>query len=380
MTIETYPITQVIIQTTTFCNLDCNYCYIPSEQRSFKNKMSVEVAIKALQWVFESGRAASKIGIRFHAGEPMSVGLEFYQKLIPEIRKITPPEITVGYSIQTNGIFVNEQWCDFFKTENVRVGLSLDGPEFLHNQNRVTRQGKATHHLVMRAVELFHKNKVEFDVIAVITPKTVQYPNEFYHFFAENQVKLVGLNIEETEGANQSQISEKEIFLQQYNHFIKHLYKLQKDGSVIIREIEDISNAILFGNGYRKSLMAIPFSIVSIDYQGNISTFSPELLGNVHKKYGDFTFGNIYKNSINDILKLPKFVQTKKDIETGVQMCQKYCDYFFLCGGGSPSNKLYENGSFESTETLYCQARIKTVVDVVLENIEFELQQKPKSI
>jgi uncharacterized protein len=59
-----------------------------------------------------------------------------------------------------------------------------------------------------------------------------------------------------------------------------------------------------------------------------------------------------------------------KDINAGVELCKKKCEYFHVCGGGAPSNKLYENGSFNSTETLYCKFSIQQPIDIVLSYLE----------
>jgi uncharacterized protein len=50
----------------------------------------------------------------------------------------------------------------------------------------------------------------------------------------------------------------------------------------------------------------------------------------------------------------------------GISRCKKTCRYFAVCGGGSPANKFYENGSFNSTETLKCRLQIQTLTDLIL--------------
>lgn len=57
-------------------------------------------------------------------------------------------------------------------------------------------------------------------------------------------------------------------------------------------------------------------------------------------------------------------------IEEGIELCRKECEYFPVCGGGTPSNKLFENGTFASSETLYCRLTKKITTDFVLSTIE----------
>ena len=59
--------------------------------------------------------------------------------------------------------------------------------------------------------------------------------------------------------------------------------------------------------------------------------------------------------------------------EEAVHRCRQRCEYFGLCGGGAGSNKSWEQGTFNCTETQACRYRIKAVADVVLAGMEQEL-------
>ena len=113
-----------------------------------------------------------------------------------------------------------------------------------------------------------------------------------------------------------------------------------------------------------------PFAIVSVDWRGNLSTFSPELLGLAHERYGDFTLGNVRTDSLDSIMASPHFAALRRDIAEGVEQCRRTCAYFRFCGGGAPVNKLSENGSFASTETLFCRLTRQVMLDVVLDQLQ----------
>jgi uncharacterized protein len=83
-------------------------------------------------------------------------------------------------------------------------------------------------------------------------------------------------------------------------------------------------------------------------------------------------FGNIHDNEIADVLRNPKFIAVSDEVARGQERCRTSCEYFSICLGGSPANKLFENGSFDSTETLFCRLSKKAVIDVVLEKMERE--------
>ena len=147
-----------------------------------------------------------------------------------------------------------------------------------------------------------------------------------------------------------------------------------------IREIHEFNGSLLHDNLNRNSnlsgQMITPLAILSIDYKGNFSTFSPELLGMKDHNYEDFIFGNVHKNDFRSIEFNPKFKKVFEDIKKGVNSCHKSCEYFSLCGGGAPSNKLYENGTFNSTETKFCLFTKKILTEVFLDEIETGLKIK----
>ena len=58
------------------------------------------------------------------------------------------------------------------------------------------------------------------------------------------------------------------------------------------------------------------------------------------------------------------------DINAGVETCRKECDYFSICGGGAPVNKLSENGTFASTQTSFCNLIQITPANLILTAFE----------
>lgn len=113
-----------------------------------------------------------------------------------------------------------------------------------------------------------------------------------------------------------------------------------------------------------------PFGIVSVDCLGNISTFSPELLGQRNDVYHNFTFGNVRDGPLSLVESNSAFRKLNRDIQQGVMRCRESCAYFNVCGGGAPANKYYEHGTFTATETLYCRLTKKAIIDLVLEEVE----------
>ena len=376
MNIPIGPIELLIIQGSPFCNIDCKYCYLPN--RLSKKKISVDTVEKAVRNVFADNLAKKEFSIVWHAGEPTAISIEFYEEIFQLLKKIVPEGYKVNQHIQTNATLIDQEWCDFFKRSGMIVGVSVDGPQFIHDANRLTRSGKGTFEKTMQGIHLLKQNNIEFSSIAVITALSLEYPAEIYNFFKELGPRSVGFNIDEEDGANQTSTiqSEQE---QKLRNFWSTIYdlQLQKDNYVHIREIFGF-NEMLLKTNFNKNFtpfgqMVTPLKIITIDTDGNFTTFSPELVGMKDEKYIDFNLGNVHTHGYRQSLQSEKFERMFTEIMTGIKMCSETCDYFRMCGGGAPSNKLYENKSFATTETRYCKYSRKIIIDSILERMEESL-------
>lgn len=368
--LEGGPIEQVIMQSTPLCNLNCTYCYLPAWSRSMNKHMSMETVISTFSVLSASNNLADEIDVRWHAGEPLLTPLRFYKQAFSEIRNIVARDKRISHSLQTNATLINEDWCRFFLENEIRVGISIDGPARIHDAKRVSKGGKGTFEKVMQGVKMLQEFGVPFEIIAVITLKSLSYPDELFSFFEKLNPTAVALNIEESECEHESDLINNGGFIQNYKRFFSRIYSLQKNSALRFREIEEIKNVLLYGKEDQYNLQVHPFAIATIDWEGNIYTFSPELAGMNHGKYASFSCGNVRSMSFGQIMASERFRTLSEEVKSGVEMCRKECEFFMVCGGGAPANKLYENGSFQSTETAYCKARYQIPTDIILSDLE----------
>lgn len=69
-----------------------------------------------------------EVNIAWQGGEPTIMRLDFFKRAIELVSKHCKPEQKVQYTIQTNGLLLDEEWCIFLKKHDFLVGLSIDGP------------------------------------------------------------------------------------------------------------------------------------------------------------------------------------------------------------------------------------------------------------
>lgn len=355
----------LILQPTTFCNLDCTYCYLPNRQkRSF---MAPETAAAAVRNLRDSGLLGEKLSVVWHAGEPLVAPIEFYEEALPAVSGFASDALAVRQSVQTNGTLLTAAHCELFRAHGVTVGLSLDGPAFLHDAHRRTRSGRGTHAAVMNGLRLLREHEIGFNVIAVLTDESLDHPDELYEFYAGNGVRQVGFNIDEAEGINTTSSFARPGRVERYRKFMRRLFDLYRgDGRLKVREFEEFESLLRLGRGgIGVNTQSQPFAIVNVATDGAFGTFSPELL-----EFSDYRLGNVHAELIIDALRDLRARSLFSDVAEGVERCRQTCPYFAICGGGAPSNKLAENGTVRSTETIYCRYTIQTLADLLVDAYE----------
>jgi uncharacterized protein len=361
----------VVLQPTPFCNINCKYCYLP--QRDAKTVMPLQTVTAIFKKIFATGWCSPYLTVIWHAGEPLVLPPSYYQAAFEAIEALRPPGIQLHHSIQSNGMLINHDWCDFIKKWRVGVGVSVDGPQHLHDANRVTRAGKGTFDRTIAGIRLLRRENVPFHVITVLSEKSMLAPDELLDFYVSEGIDDVCFNVEESEGTYVSGLLSSGNAAESFRHFLDRFWTLSRKSTRIqfIREIDGMIPRIFRPEQSRaENAQVEPFGMVNIDCHGNVSSFSPELLGYKSAEYNDYILGNILTESLEDMLRSPAMQALTRDISAGVEMCRKECDYFSVCGGGAPVNKLAENGSFASSRTAFCSLVQIVPTDLILQALE----------
>jgi uncharacterized protein len=360
-----------VLQPTPFCNIDCRYCYLPD--RRSKRRMSEEVLDAVFARVFEGDLVQGPFTVVWHAGEPLVLPPSWYERAFAIAAARSEGRALISHSFQTNGILIDDEWCELIRERRLHVGVSIDGPDFLHDRYRVTRRGRGTHAAVLAGIARLKRSGIPFHVITVLTRETLDYPDELFAFYREQEIGEVGFNVEEIEGPHRGSSLEGAEAEQCFRRFLARFFELtlRSEGAVRVRELDGTLAAILHGGEDRLLLTqeTAPFAIVTVDCEGNYGTFSPELLGLESPTHGDFSLGNVLRGSFADAARSERFRSLHGAIAAGIERCRAECRYYGFCGGGAPVNKLCENGGFDTTETLFCRLNRKATLDAVLDHV-----------
>ncbi len=175
------------------CNLHCAYCFYCEKKallpENKPSRMSDEV-LEVYTREYIQSQPGSSVTFEWQGGEPTLVGLVFFQRAL-EFQKKYSQGREVTNSFQTNGTLLDDRWCDFLAKNNFLVGLSLDGPEPVHDAYRVDRNGKPTSAKVLNALGLMQKHGVQVNVLATINKESSRQPVEVYRFLREQGVQFI---------------------------------------------------------------------------------------------------------------------------------------------------------------------------------------------
>jgi uncharacterized protein len=170
------------------CNLGCTYCYYLDKVDFFGKEASFRMPDEILDsYIRQHIEATTEPVITFswHGGEPMLAGLKFYRKAVALQKKYNTAGRKIINGMQTNGTLVNAEWCRFLAEEQFVIGISIDGPENLHDIFRLTKDGKPTFNRVMRGYDQLVIHGVDPEILCVVNAENVMYPLEVYRFFKQ---------------------------------------------------------------------------------------------------------------------------------------------------------------------------------------------------
>jgi uncharacterized protein len=357
----------LVLQATPFCNINCAYCYLPN--RDSRHRMTTEAVGVIAKKIFDYfSPLPPDVSIVWHAGEPLAAPVAWYRAAFAEIARNLSQATTVRYSFQTNATLLNAEWVELIKEHQIRVGISLDGPREIHDANRRTRAGKGTFDAVMRGVKLLQEAGEQPHVIAVLTKPSLEDPDAMFWFFVDNGIAEIGFNIDEIEAENKSSTLTDVEAPERFIRFFTRLIELNEAQGcpLTIRELQQSVRLILSRPPDFVATESDPFAIMSVDDLGNCSTFSPELLGMENAEWDNFTIGNLLTDDLETMLQGERYLRLSDAVSRGVENCRATCEYFQVCGGGAPSNKFYELGTFEGTETLHCRLMKKAMTEISL--------------
>jgi len=168
------------------CNMDCGYCFYKDKIELFpepgRHRMSDEVLEELVRQVMSQG--GEQVVFTWQGGEPTLMGLPFYERVVG-LQIEHGRNQHVGNALQTNGLLLDAGWARFLGRYNFLVGLSIDGPEHVHDRYRLRRGGQGTWADTVDRTKLLLDAGIAVNALAVINDYSVRFPQEIYELLKD---------------------------------------------------------------------------------------------------------------------------------------------------------------------------------------------------
>ena len=336
------------------CNLRCDYCYYLKKQSLYPDAESFRMPDDVLEEYIRRHIETCPepvIPFAWHGGEPILLGLDYFRKIVHLQHKHRPSHRRIVNGIQTNGILINEEWCRFLAAERFSVGISLDGPQEVHDDHRVTKGGKPTHRQAMRGYELLHEHGIACDVLCVVHDRNVRHPTEVYRFFKQIKATYIGfLPLVEPRSDVDGSVSSRTAPHEAFGAFLCTIFDewtSEDIGKVRIQIFEEAAGTALGQEHtlciFKKTCGDVPV----IEHNGDFFACD-------HFVDKEHLIGNIRETPLVELLESPRqraFGQAKWD--TLPRQCLE-CEVLSLCNGGCPKDRILRTPDGEAGLNYLC--------------------------
>ncbi|MDD9340906.1 MAG: anaerobic sulfatase maturase [Providencia heimbachae] len=335
------------------CNLKCDYCfYLEKEhQEGFgvqKLKCMDDSVLREYIRQYIEFSPANEIDFTWQGGEPTMAGLDFFKRVISYQNRYGKGK-QIYNSIQTNGVLLNQEWVAFLKENHFLVGISLDGPDWLHDIYRKSNTGKSVFDKVINGINLLKEYQVDFNILTVVNNETAKYPEEIYHFITQtleaHHVQFIPVveyemqaikaqHLSYPQEAGVKQLTPWSITGKQYGDFIKRVFDLwvKKDVGKVFVQLFD--NSLAAWSGDMPSFCVMQ---PSCGY-GLVAEQNGDIYSCDHFVYPEFKLGNLLTKPLNKLVyskQQQRFGQQKSNLSS---LCLQ-CEFKFACHGGCPKHR-----------------------------------------
>jgi len=334
------------------CNMDCTYCFYLEKEKLYPKKNDFRMQPDVLETFIRQkidGQEIPQVNFVWQGGEPTLLGIDYFEEVVALQKKYANgKEISNGF--QTNGILLDDKWCDFFKENNFLIGLSIDGPDVLHNHFRVNKGGRPTFSKVMHGMELLKKHQVDFNTLTVVQSNNGNYPVEVYRFLKEygsgfmQFIPIVErvINMEDNETLNLVNPDEKDgvvtkwsVQAEQYGDFLIGIIDewIKEDVGSIFVQIFDVALEAWYGMQQSLCVFGEKCGLaLAVEHNGDLYSCD-------HYVYPQNKLGNIMDQPLLAMVQSHQQIKFGSDkLDTLPNYCLQ-CEVRFACNGECPKHR-----------------------------------------
>lgn len=351
----------------SMCNLRCTYCYYLEKSKLYphQNRMSDEVLeLYIKNYITSQPTENPRVVFAWQGGEPTLLGVEFFERAI-ELQQKHSDARRIENTMQTNGMLIDERWATFFKVRDFLIGISIDGPQDLHDAYRKNQAGGGSWKRVMQSIELLKKHGVRFNTLTVVNRLNAEHPLRVYNF-----LKSIGsdwmqfIPIQERKATDKNQllrlvandytqqtvVTPESVLPKQWGNFLITIFDhwVREDvGKIFVKQFDCALEAWC---GYNPTSCVLSRSCgdgLVMEHNGDVYSCD-------HFVYPQFKLGNIKEQSFQQMALSSEQTRFGKDKHDTLSAQCLGCKYLAACNGECPKHRFTVNADGEKVAYL-CQ-------------------------
>ncbi|MCM3341416.1 anaerobic sulfatase maturase [Paenibacillus sp. MER TA 81-3] len=333
------------------CNLACDYCYYSSCQGKPGSTIR-RIDIKVLETFVQKYMAVASGAASFawQGGEPLLAGKDFFERVVALQAMYAPPHTVISNSVQTNGTLIDEEWAAFFRRYSFLLGVSLDGPQAIHDKRRVTGSGAGSYKAVMRGIDYLRQDGVDFNILTVVHEDNVHEAAALMQFYAEQQfthvqfIPCMDFRSQDVDAPGRFVITPE-----QYGQFLCEAFDIWYNEGNPLFSVRMFDNVLQVEVGMEPEMCihrsSCPQTLI---LEQNGDAYPCDFF--IHERY---KLGNVATDELQHILNHPgwkQFLQMKQDMPAACRQCE----YERFCHGGCPRNRIGQGWEINEHTDYFC--------------------------
>lgn len=352
--------TSMVKPVGSLCNMRCRYCYYLDKAALYGNcepRMDDRLLDSYVRNSIE-GNASPTISFVWHGGEPLIAGKAFFRKAMAIQKKYACGK-PIENSIQTNGLLLDDEWCRFFRDNNFLVGISIDGPEHIHDAHRLDAGQRGTFSRVMNAVEMMVRNRVEFNTLSTINIHSEGHGLEVYEFLRQFSQFMQFLPVAEllddghitSPESDTARIAPWSVTPEGFGKFMCDVFDRWIVEDVGSRYVQLFDTTLANYVGVQGSMCSLSETCgtgLTIEHNGDVYPCD-------HFVYPEYRLGNIHESRLSDMATSDRqFSFGLKKRESMTSQCRR-CRFASLCHGECPKHRFVRDSGGEYGMNYLCE-------------------------
>ena len=332
------------------CNMRCAYCYyLHNPESSASGVMSPDT----LECFIRSYIAASPgpvVSFVWHGGEPTLAGPDFYREAVRLQRRYLPEGWECWNNLQTNGLLLDDAWCDFLAEEDFDVGISLDGTQALHDFFRPDAGGQPTWTRITESIRRLQRHGIQPDLLCTVNARTAEQGAAVYRTLRDlgtGWMQFIPVVCRDESG----ETSPLSVTARAYGTFLTDVFAEWIYHDLDKTEVQLFSETAVALSGGEASLCWLRETcgdVPVVEKDGSVYACD-------HFVRAEYRRGSLLDTPFEQLINSPEqlaFGQQKKD---GLTAACRNCPWLSLCHGGCPKDRFALSPDGEAGQYALCE-------------------------